>query len=186
MDANKLRVGHKVMIDDQPYIVVSVLLRQQPRLATKMITKMKHLITGAVMEKTFTGGDNVPEADVANMKAQYLYSDGENFYFMINDTFEQVEFSKEKIGDLASFLIEGVEVSIMQWNGNPINIDMPPSVTLLVTEAEPGVKGDSATGRMKKATLETGVIVDVPLFIEAGERIVVDPLTGEYKSREKE
>lgn len=185
MDTNKLRPGHKVIIDGDPYVVLTFQLRQQPRLATKIITKLRNLLTGGVIERTFTGGDNIPDADITMTDAKYLYSDGESFYFMDNETFEQFEFSKEKIGDYADFLKEDTDVYIMRFNGEPINVDLPPTMALEVTATEPGVKGDTATGGTKPATLETGVTVNVPLFIEIGEMIIVNTQTREYKERAK-
>lgn len=185
MDASKVRPGHRIIFDGQPYIVVTAQLRQQPRLATKMIVKMKHLITGNVVENTYTGGDNVNEADIENVGAKYLYRDGAGYVFMDNETFEQFEFSAEKIGESVRFLKEDADVYIMKYNGEPVNIDLPPTVILKVTEAEPGVKGDSATGKLKKAKLETGAEIMVPLFIEEGEDIVVNTQTGEYRERAK-
>lgn len=185
MDASKLRPGHRIVFEGQPYTVVSSQLRQQPRLATKMIVKLKHLITGAVVEHTWTGGDHIVEADVENVAAKYLYNDGENYVFMDNATFEQFEFSKAKIGDSVDFLKDDADVYVMRYNGEPINIDLPPTVQLKVIEAEPGVKGDSATGKMKQAKLETGVTIQVPLFIEEGEEIIVNTQTREYRERVK-
>jgi len=185
MDANKLRPGHKIVIDGEPYIVVSAQLRQQPRTVSKVIMKMKHLITGAVLEKTYTGDDYIDDADVANTAAQFLYAEGDTYHFMDNETFEQCEFPGDKIGEIKDFLKDGMEVHILRWNGDPINIDMPPTVIMEVIEAEPGVKGDSSTGKMKKAKLETGVEIDVPLFVEAGDKVVVNPHTREYRERTK-
>lgn len=185
MDANKLRPGHKVMIENDPYVVVSFSLRQQPRLATKIITKLKNLITGNVIERTFTGGDSVSEADIAVAESQYLYSDSQYYHFMDSTTFEQFEFDKEKVGDAADFLKEGEVAYIMRFNDIPINIDLPPTVILEVAETEPGVRGDTATGGTKPAKLETGVTVNVPLFINIGDKIVISTASREYKERVK-
>jgi len=186
MDANKLRPGNKVLIDDQPYVVVNALQRQQPRLASKMITKMKNLITGATMERTFTGSDNVKEADITNSVATYLYSTGDVYHFMEDETFEQFEFSKDQLGDDVNFLVEDVQVQIMKFNNNPINIQLPPTVALKVVETPPGVKGDTASGGgTKPATLNSGATVNVPLFINIDDEIVVNVSTREYKERVK-
>jgi elongation factor P len=185
MDSNKLRAGHKILIDNQPYIVVQYILRQQPRLAAKVITKLKNLLTGTTMEKTFTSGDNIEEADITTIKAQYLYNDGETYYFMDNTSFEQFEFSGEKLGHSTNFLIDNMEVSIMKFNDMPINVELPPTITVTITHAEPGVKGDTATGGTKPATIETGVTVLVPLFINTGDKIVINTESGEYRERAK-
>jgi elongation factor P len=185
MDASKLRPGHKVLIDGDPYIVSTYQLRQQPRLATKVITKLKNLINGSVIERTFTGGDNVEEADITSKPAKYLYNDGESYHFMDNESFEQFEFNKDKLGDTTEFLKEDTDVYIMRFNDDPVNVDLPPTLVLEVTQTEPGVKGDTATGGSKPATLETGVTVQVPLFIEIGDKIVVNTATKEYRERAK-
>jgi len=185
MEAGKLRNGNKVLMEGQPYIVVQYMLRPQSRGAAKMITKMKNLITGAVIEKTFPSSENLEEADVSLSRSQYLYSDGDNFIFMDNETFEQFEFLKDKLGDLVNFLKDGMDVSIMKFNGNPINVELPPTITLEVTATEPGVRGDTATGGTKPATLETGFVLSVPLFINQGDKIVVNTVTGEYRERAK-
>jgi elongation factor P len=183
MDANKLRFGHKVLIDGQPYIVLMATLRQQPRLASKMITKMKNLLTGSIIERTFTGGDKIDEADITTTPAKYLYNDGSSFYFMDNETFEQFEFTADKIGDSKDFLIEDTDVYVMRFNGNPVDIDLPPTVTMEVVETEPGVRGDTAQGGSKPAKLATGLMVNVPLFINEGDKIVINTETREYRER---
>lgn len=185
MDANKIRVGHNVMIDGSPCIVLKANLRQQPRLACKMITKLKNLLTGAIVEKIFTGGDNVEEADIHSRKMKYLYNTGSEYIFMDNESFEQYEFSAEKLADLTDLLIDDTDVYAMYYNGTPVNITLPPTVTVKVTETEPGVKGDTATGGLKAAKVETGAVVQVPLFIEEGDYIVVNTETKEYRERAK-
>lgn len=185
MDASKLRPGNKILVDDQPYIVLTFQLRQQPRLATKIITKLKNLLTGGVIERTYTGGDSVSEADITTTGAKYLYNDGANFYFMDNESFEQFEFSAAKIGDTADFLVEDTDVYVMRFNDEPVNVDLPATLVLTIKETEPGVKGDTATGGSKTATLETGAVIQVPLFIEPGDRVVVNTATREYKERAK-
>jgi len=186
MDANKLRVGYKILIDNQPYIVVSALQRKQARSGSKMISKIKNLITGGTMERTFNGTDNVIEADITNSSATYLYNAGDSYHFMENDTFEQFEFSKEQLGDDIDFLIEDIVVQIMKFNGSPINVELPPTVILKVVETPPGVKGDTASGGgTKPATLDSGVVVTVPLFINIDDEIVINTTTREYKERAK-
>ena len=186
MNANKLRVGNKVLINDEPFIVLSALQRQQPRLASKMITKMKNLLTGGTIERTFTASDNVKEADITYSSATFLYNTGDTYFFMEDESFEQFEFDKEKLGDDTDFLIEDISVSIMKFNNNPINVELPTMVTLKVIETPPGVKGDTVSGGASKpATLSSGAIVNVPLFINTGDEIVVNTSTREYKERAK-
>lgn len=185
MEASKLRAGTTILLDSEPYQVVTYLLRPNSRGAAKMVTKLKNLLTGSTVEKTFGSGDVLDDADISKARAQYLYKDGENYIFMDNDTYEQFEFSTEKIGDDKDFLIDNMEVNVMKFNENPINIELPATVILEVTETYPGVKGDTATGGTKPATLETGVVISVPLFVNQGEKIVVNTMTREYRERAK-
>ena len=185
MDANKLRTGHKILLQNDPHIVLQYTLRPQSRGSAKMITKLKNLLTGSTIEKTFQSGENLEEADITQNRAQYLYSDGENHIFMDNESYEQFEFPEEKLSDLSQYLLEGMELSIMKFNDTPINVELPPTITVKVTSTEPGVRGDTATGGSKPATLETGMILQVPLFVDIGDKIVVNTLTGEYKERVK-
>ncbi|MEI7511169.1 MAG: elongation factor P [Candidatus Peregrinibacteria bacterium] len=186
MDSNQLRTGHKVMVNGEPHEVVDYTLRQQPRLAAKMITKMRNLLTGNTVEKTFTSGEDVPTADIEVRKASFLYSSGDEYSFMDDLNFEQFEFGNSILGGKAKFLKDGMEVFIMFWEGRPISIQLAPTVVLEVSETEPGVRGDTATGGTKTATLETGISVRVPLFVNIGDRIVVNTETGEYKERAKD
>lgn len=185
MEASKLRTGVAILLEGQPYQVVTYMLRPNSRGAAKMVTKLKNLLTGSTVEKTFGSGDVLDDADIAKARAQYLYNDGTNYIFMDNDTYEQFEFSSEKIGDDKDFLVDNMEVNVMKFNDNPINIELPPTITLEIVQTDPGVRGDTATGGTKPATLETGVVVAVPLFVNQGEKIVVNTLTREYKERAK-
>lgn len=185
MEASKLRAGVAILLEGQPYQVVTYMLRPNSRGAAKMVTKLKNLLTGSTVEKTFGSGDVLDDADIAKARAQYLYNDGTHYIFMDNDTYEQFEFSSEKIGDDKDFLVDNMEVNVMKFNDNPINIELPPTITLEIVQTDPGVRGDTATGGTKPATLETGVVVAVPLFVNQGEKIVVNTLTREYKERAK-
>lgn len=185
MDANKLRTGHKILLDKDPYLVVSYLLRPQSRGSAKMITKLKNLLSGSTIEKTFMSGENLDEADISQNRAQYLYNSGDDYFFMDNETYEQFEFSKDKLGDTVNYLKDNMEVSIMKFNGVPINVELPPTIVLEVAQTDPGVRGDTATGGNKPAILETGVRVSVPLFINPGDNLVINTVTGEYKERAK-
>lgn len=185
MDANKLRAGHKIILDGAPCEVVDYTLRQQPRLAAKMITKLKNLLTGANIEKTFTSGENVKEADVEYRKAEFLYSGGDSYSFMDNESYEQFDFGEDILGQKTKYLLEGMEISIAYWEGTPLSIQLPVTVEMTVEQTEPGVKGDTVSGGTKPATTETGLVVKVPLFISEGEKIVVNTETGEYKERAK-
>ncbi len=186
MDSNKLKNGQVILLEQQPFKVIEATRRQQPRMAAKMITKLKNIITGSMIEKTFSSAEEVQEADISRISAQYIYSYDDNYVFMDTNTSEQFELNKEKLGNAIKFLKEGIDVQIITFNGNPIDIELPLSMVLTIEHTEPAVKGDSVTNIMKNATLETGHIIQVPLFINSGEKIIVNTETGEYKGRSKD
>ena len=148
-------------------------------------TRLKNMIDGRSIDINFRSGDKVGAPDVLDVDMQVLYSDGEYWHFMNMNTYEQVQITFEDLGDTALYLKEEISVSVMLYNGRPIGVTLPNFVTLQITECEPGVRGDTAQGGTKPATLETGAIVLVPLFVEQGEVIKVDTRTGEYSSRVK-
>ena len=145
--------------------------------------KVRNLITGATLERAFTSGASVEEADVQKVKAQYLYRAGERVYFMEMVGFEQIELPVDLIDEGVSYLKDGQEVFIFIFEGRAVSVELPITVQLKVTETEPGFKGDTATAALKPATVETGLRVDVPLFIRAGDTIKIDTRTGEYLER---
>jgi elongation factor P len=148
-----------------------------------MRLKLKNMRTGAIIERTFKSGEKFREVELSSRVKQYLYSDGDKVHFMDTENFEQIEVDKAKLGGGEGFLMENMEVQALFLDGELLNINLPPSVQLKVTETVPGVKGDSATSKMKPATLETGIQVDVPLFIKEGDVIKVDTRTKEYVER---
>lgn len=146
--------------------------------------KMRNLLTQAVFDKTFKASDKFKDPDLEMVPASYLYSDGDGFYFMDQESFETHTLSDEMIGDARDFLTEGLIIELHKYNGNPIGLQMPLHVELLVSRTEPGVKGDSSAGSVTKpATLETGVEIRVPLFIKEGERVKVSTETREFAGR---
>lgn len=148
-------------------------------------TRLKNMIDGRSLDINFRSGDKVGAPDVNEVDMTTLYSDGEFWHFMNVHNFEQVQISMEDLGDTALFLQDDLPVSVMLYNGRPIDVSLPNFVELLITQCEPGVRGDTAQGATKPATLETGAVVQVPLFVEEGEKIKVDTRTGEYSSRVK-
>ncbi len=146
-------------------------------------TKLKNVITGSIVEKTFSPTDKFPPAYVERRDMQYLYNDGELYYFMDMETYEQIPVGADLLGDSFKFVKEEMMCKIVSYKGNVFSVEPPTFVELTITETEPGVKGDTATGATKFATLETGAQVKVPLFIEAGTVIKIDTRTGEYLSR---
>ena len=146
-------------------------------------TKLKNVINGGVVEKTFRPTDKMPKAHIDRRDMEYLYQDGDLFYFMDQETYEQTPLNSEQLGDALKFVKENMLVKILSYKGNVFGVEPPNFVELQVTQTEPGFKGDTATGASKPATLETGAVINVPLFIEEGEMIRVDTRTGEYMER---
>lgn len=178
-----VKVGKKIIVDGNPYEVVKA---EHLKVAMgKGMEKctLRNLLTGNTIPKTFREVDPVEVADIVYTNAEYTYHDGEGFHFMNNETFEEITLSDEKIGDNKYFLIEGDKAIVMEWNGKPVNVEVPASVNLTVIETPPGEKGDTATGGTKAATLNTGLVVKVPLFMKEGELVRVDTRTHEYLGR---
>ncbi|WP_283682211.1 elongation factor P [Parablautia sp. Marseille-Q6255] len=146
-------------------------------------TKLKNIINGGVIEKTFRPTEKFPAARIDRVEMQYLYSDGDLFHFMNTETYDQIALNQETIGDALKFVKENEMVKVCSYNGNVFAVEAPLFVELEVTDTEPGFKGDTATGATKPATVETGAVVYVPLFVETGDKLKIDTRTGEYLSR---
>ena len=146
-------------------------------------TKLRNVITGAVIEKTFSPTDKYPPAHIERREMEYLYSDGDLYYFMDNETYEQIPLNGDILGDAFKYVKENTTCKILSYQGNVFGVEPPMFMELTVTEAEPGVKGDTATGATKPVTLETGVQIKVPLFVNEGDVVKVDTRTGEYLER---
>jgi elongation factor P len=186
--ANELKRKMLITVDGQPYTVVEVFFASpSARGASTMVrTKLRHLLTDAVLEKSFKTSEKFEEPDVALTPASFLYSDGEGFHFMDEESFEQFPLSEDQIGDERFYLKENLSLQVRKYNGEPVSLELPATVDLVVTETEPGLRGDSASGgATKSATLETGLQVRVPLFIKEGEIVRVNTQTGEFVSRAK-
>jgi elongation factor P len=183
VDTSQFRNGLKIELDGQPFTIVYFQHVKPGKGGAFVRTKVKNLLTGRTLDRTFRSGEKVQESDVAERTMQYLYQDGESFVFMDAESFDQIPISEEVLGDSRSFLKENTEVSVLFWKGNPVNVDLPAFIDLTVTQCDPGLKGDTATNVTKPATLETGAVVQVPLFIKEGERIRVDTRTGAYSER---
>ncbi|MBU1672452.1 MAG: elongation factor P [Actinobacteria bacterium] len=146
-------------------------------------TKLKNVETGQVVDKTFRAGEKVTEAVLEHHKMQYLYRDGDNYVFMDRDTYEQVAVPPDAVGELAQFLVENQELSVFIRNGKPVTMELPAAVNLAVAKAEQWLKGDTSSGATKPVTLQTGLVVQVPLFVEEGDTVRVDTRTGRYIER---
>ena len=146
-------------------------------------TKVRNVITGVILEKTFNPSDKFPSAYIERREMQYLYNEGDLYYFMDNETYEQIPVDKSQLDDNFKFVLENMEVKILSYKGNVFGVEPPNFVELEVTETDPGFKGDTATSATKPAILETGAEIRVPLFIDTGDRIRIDTRTGEYMER---
>lgn len=183
LNISKIKSGKNIVLEGEPFKVLWDEHSKMGRAGAVLRTKLKNLMTGAVIEKTFQGADKVEEADIEKTYAQYLYLDNDGFAFMDSTNYEQFSLSKKVIGDFSDYLVEGVEVNIINFNGNPINIELPAKVELTVTYAPPGIKGDTASSGDKLVTVETGAKFTTPLFINEGDKIIVNTEKGEYVSR---
>ncbi len=183
---NEFRSGLKIMIDGDPCVIIENEFVKPGKGQAFNRVKIRNLKTGRVIDRTFKSGESVEAADVIDTEMQYLYNDGEQWHFMDPKTFEQVAADKAVVGDAARWLKEQDICQVTLWNGQPISVTPPNFVTLKVTETEPGVRGDTSGGGSKPATLETGAVVRVPLFVDVGDLLKIDTRTGEYVSRVKE
>lgn len=183
LSLSDLKLGNIISVNDEPYQIVASQHIKVARGGAVVKTKLKNLITGSTLEKTFSGADSIEEADIARRKANFLYKQGENFAFMDNEDFEQFEFSEDVVGDREKYLKEGQEVDVLTFNAKPVAIDLPTKVTLTVDSAPEGVKGNSAGAATKAITLETGLEIRTPMFIKSGDQVVVNTETGEYVER---
>jgi elongation factor P len=178
-----LKIGKVVKLKDDPFLIVRAQFNRKQQRKPVMRTKLKNLKTGGVLEKTFLSGESFEFADIKTQKIQYLYKTTTDAAFMNEQTFEQFEIPLEMIEGAVPYLLDGTTVDGVFYEGNMISISVPPKMVFTVIETTPGVKGDTATGGSKAATLETGLVVDVPLFINEGEKVRVNTETGEYVER---
>ncbi|MCB9685183.1 MAG: elongation factor P [Alphaproteobacteria bacterium] len=180
-----IRKGLKVEIDNQPYVVIDFQFVKPGKGQAFTRTKLKNLITGNNLDRTFKIVESLAPCDVTDVNMQFMYADAEGYNFMNLETYDQVSLPAEAVGDAKNWLIDEMQVNVLFYKGRAINIDLPNFVELEITYCEPGIKGNTATGTNKPATLSTGAIVGVPLFVEQGEWIKVDTRTGEYVERVK-
>ncbi len=183
---NEFKSGLKIMLDGDPYTVVENEFVKPGKGQAFNRVKVRNLKTGRVIERTFKSGDTVEGADVTDVELQYLYNDGEYWHFMDQQSFEQLAADAAALGDAANWLKEEAICQVTLWNGVPLSVAAPNFVIMTIVETDPGLRGDTSGGGGKPATLETGAVVRVPLFVQSGEVIKVDTRTGEYVSRVKE
>ena len=181
--AGDFRNGTTFEMDSQVYRVVEFQHVKPGKGAAFVRTKLKNVIVGTTMEKTFNPSEKVEEVSITTSEMQYLYNDGETYTFMDNNTYEQVELRKEAIEEILPYLLDNMNVKVLSYKGNIFGVEPPTFVELEVTYTEPGIKGSTATGTTKPATVETGASFQVPLFVEIGDKIRIDTRTGEYMER---
>lgn len=183
ISSNDFRTGTTIELDNQIYRVIEFMHVKPGKGAAFVRTKLKNVKTGAVKEQTFRAGEKVEQARVETREMQYLYSDADLYTFMDTETFDQIQINKSQLEYELNFLKENMNCYIMMHDGAPIGIDLPNTVELAVTQTEPGIKGDTAQGGSKSATVETGYTLSVPLFINEGDRLLIDTRSGQYISR---
>ncbi|HPF20889.1 MAG TPA: elongation factor P [Syntrophomonas sp.] len=183
ISVNDFKTGLTIEFEDVIYQVVDFQHVKPGKGAAFVRAKLKNVKTGGSVEKTFRGGEKVARAHLDKREMQYLYSDGDGYVFMDNENYEQLTISKEEIGDGSKWLMENMTIGVLMHNSTIMGIELPNFVELTVVETEPGIKGDTATGATKNAKLESGAVVQVPLFVNEGDRLRIDTRTGQYMER---
>lgn len=183
ISVNDFRTGLTIEVDGGLWRVMDFQHVKPGKGAAFVRSKLRNLRTGAVQEKTFRAGEKVAKAQIDNRRMQYLYASGDQHVFMDNETYEQIELAASAIEYELKFLKENMEVSIVMFQGETLGVDLPNTVELEVTATEPGIKGDTASGGSKPATLETGLVVQVPFFVNEGDRLIINTADGSYVSR---
>lgn len=183
ISAGDFRKGVTIELDGQVYTIVDFQHVKPGKGAAFVRTKIKNIMTGNVLERTFSPTEKVPRAHVETKEMQYLYNDGNLYYFMDTETYEQIPLNKEQVEDAMKYVKENMNVTIKFFKGVPFSVEPPNFVELMVVDTEPGVRGDTVTGGTKPATLETGAVIQVPLFVNTGDVIRIDTRTDEYMER---
>jgi len=184
LSTTDFRRGLKIEMDGVPYEIVDFLHVKPGKGGAFIRTKLKNMINGRVVENTFRSGEKMVKPDLESKDMQYLYREAEDFVFMDMESYEQMHAGAAQLGEKGGYLKDGMELKMLLYKGQPLDIDLPASVVLQVSETEPGVKGDTVSGATKPAQLETGITVNVPLFINIGDKIKVDTRSGDYIGRE--
>jgi elongation factor P len=183
LSSSEIKKNTTILLDGEVYQVVQFAHRSAPKAPPTLTLKLRQIRTGNVLEKKFNANQKLTAAPTDKRTVQYLYRDGDSYTFMDNSTFEQLQMPAEMLGDDAAYLIEGESIEVITYQGQPIAIEMPPSVTLTIERTEPGFKGDTASGATKPAVTNTGLKVQVPLFVGEGDQVRIDTRTGAYLGR---
>ncbi len=184
-ESGDLRKGLKLEIDGDPYVIVDFQFVKPGKGQALYKCRLKNMISGVQFDRTYRSGEKFKPADLEEQEMEYLYTDGDNYHFMNTSTYEQEMMTKEQIGDDVKFLKENTMCNVLLFEGRPIAVSLPNFIDLKIIKADPWVKGDTASGSYKPATLETGVEIQVPPFIEEGEKVRIDTRTGQYVERVK-
>lgn len=182
-DTSQFRNGLKLELDGQPFTMIYFQHVKPGKGGAFVRTKVKNLLNGRTIERTFRSGEKVETADIEEKTMQYLYNDGESLIFMDQESFDQIPMPPEVIGDQIEFMMENMNVEVLFWRGKPVNMQLPNYIESRVVKSDPGVKGDTSSGASKPATLECGATINVPLFIKEGDVLRVDTRTREYSER---
>ncbi len=185
LTAGELRKGVKLEIDGEPYLITDFEFTKPGKGQALYRCRLKNMITGIQFDRTYRSGDKFTSADLEEQEMQYLYNDAQGYHFMNMSSYEQIEMASETVGDAANFLSENLLVSVLLFQGRPIGITVPNFVELQIVSSAPGIKGDTASGATKPATLSTGHVIQVPLFVEEGELVRIDTRSGQYVERVK-
>jgi elongation factor P len=183
IDTAEFRKGLKIEVDGQPYEIIEFQHVKPGKGSAFVRTSIKNLLTGRVLQPTFKSGDKVGKPDIEEKDMQYLYKQGEDYYFMDTRNYEQTYMGDDALGESKNFLKENINASVLFYNGKAIGVSLPNSVDLKVIKCDPGIRGDTVSGALKPATLETGYQVNVPLFIEEGDVLKIDTRDGKYLTR---
>jgi elongation factor P len=183
--ASDLKKGLRIKIDNEPYIITEFNFVKPGKGQALYRSKLKNMLTGSQFERTFRSVDTFESADLQEKKMQFLYKEGEKFCFMDNQSYEQIFLTEEQVGDAKNFLIDNIEAEILMFEDRPLGVSLPNFVDLIVTQADPWAKGDTVSGNTKPVIVQTGYQIQVPPFVEQGEKIRVDTRTGEYLTRVK-
>ena len=183
IDTSEFRNGLKILMDNEPFVIVEFQHVKPGKGNAFVRTRYKSLISGRTLEKNFKSGEKVGRPDIEEKKMQYLFKEGDHYVFMDSKNFEQSHIDATGLGESKNFLKENMEASVLFWNGRAITVDLPNAVELKVTRCDPGVRGDTVSGALKQATLETGYSLNVPLFINEGDILKIDTRSGEYLTR---
>lgn len=183
ISASDFRKGVTFEMNGEPFVVIDFQHVKPGKGAAFVRTKYKSLLTGAIREEAFNPADKFPKAHIETKEMQYLYSDGELYYFMDNETFDQIPLTGEQVEEAILYIKENDNATVKFYKGKCFSVEAPNFVVLTITETEPGIKGDTASNVTKKATLETGAVVNVPLFVNEGDKVKVDTRSGDYLSR---